>query len=145
MPIYEGTEIHENVGVMIAPIGMDFAKPPTDAVNKSSYDAMKAWSDLLGKKNITIWNYCANFSSYMFNCNNFGIVQEYYRFYEDIGTVAIFDQGHWNANSPTFAAMRIYCQAELGWDSSQNYEDLAAFFGGLSSTFADCQKQGRYL
>lgn len=127
-PVYEETKIHENVGVMIAPIGMDFAKSPTDTVNASAYQAMKAWSDLLGKKNITIWNYCANFKSYMFNANNFGIIQEYYRFYEDIGTVAIFDQGHWNANAPTFAAMRIYCQAELGWDSSQNYEDLAMDF-----------------
>lgn len=127
-PIYEDTKIHEDVGVMIAPIGMDFAKEPTHQVNESSYNAMKAWSDLLGKKNITIWNYCANFTSYMFNCNNFGIVQEYYRFYEDIGTVAIFDQGYWNANAPGFSAMRIYCQAELGWDSTQNYEDLAMEF-----------------
>ena len=127
-PIYEGTKIHEDVGVMIAPIGMDFSKAPTHAVNESSYVAMKAWSDLLGKKNITIWNYSANFTSYMFNCNNFGIVQDYYRFYEDIGTVAIFDQAYWNANAPGLSAMRIYCQAELGWDSSQNYEDLAMEF-----------------
>lgn len=127
-PIYENTEVYENVGVLIAPISMDFAKTPQDSANQAAYESMKAWSELMGRKNIAIWNYCLGPYAYMFNFNNFGVVQEYYRFYEEIGAKLIYDQGNYDSAIPTFAALRVYCQAQLGWDSSQNYDDLADDF-----------------
>lgn len=127
-PIYEDTEVYENVGVLIAPISMDFAKTPQDSANQAAYESMKAWSELMGRKNIAIWNYCLGPYAYMFNFNNFGVVQEYYRFYEEIGAKLIYDQGNYDSAIPTFAALRVYCQAQLGWDSSQDYDDLADDF-----------------
>lgn len=127
-PIYEGTEVYENVGVLIAPISMDFAKTPQDSANQAAYDSMKGWSALFGRKNIAIWNYCLGPYAYMFNFNNFGVVQEYYRFYEEIGTKVMYDQGNYDSAIPTFSALRIYCQSQLGWDSSQSYDELATDF-----------------
>ncbi len=127
-PIYEDTEVYENVGVLIAPISMDFAKTPQDSANQAAYESMKAWSELMGRKNIAIWNYCLGPYAYMFNFNNFGVVQEYYRFYEEIGAKLIYDQGNYDSAIPTFAALRVYCQAQLGWDSSQDYDELADDF-----------------
>lgn len=128
LPIYEGTEVYENVGVLIAPITMDFAKTPQDSANQAAYESMKGWSELLGRKNIAIWSYCLGPYAYMFNFNNFGVVQEYYRFYEEIGAKLIYDQGNYDSGIPTFSALRIYCQAQLGWDSTQDYDVLAADF-----------------
>lgn len=127
-PIYEGTEVYENVGVLIAPINMDFAKTPQDSANQAAYTSMKAWSELLGRKNIAIWSYCLGPYAYMFNFNNFGVVQEYYRFYEEIGAKVIYDQGNYDSSIPTFSALRIYCQAQLGWDATQDYDVLADDF-----------------
>lgn len=127
-PIYEGTEVYENVGVLIAPISMDFAKIPQDSANQAAYESMKGWSALLGRKNIAIWSYCLGPYAYMFNFNNFGVVQEYYRFFEEIGAKLIYDQGNYDSAIPTFSALRIYCQTQLGWDSSQDYDVLAQDF-----------------
>ncbi len=127
-PIYEGTEVYENVGVLIAPISMNFAKTPQDSANKAAYDSMKAWSELMGRKNLAIWSYCLGPYAYMFNFNNFGVVQEYYRFYEEIGAKIIYDQGNYDSSIPTFSALRIYCQSQLGWDASQEYDALADDF-----------------
>ncbi len=127
-PIDKDLEVYENVGVLIAPISMDFAKSPEDGANKAAYESMKGWSALFNKKNIAIWNYCLGPYAYMFNFNNFGVVQEYYRFYEEIGTKVIYDQGNYDSGIPTFSAMRIYCQAQLGWDTSQDYDELANDF-----------------
>lgn len=127
-PIFENTEVYENVGVLIAPISMDFAKTPQDSANQAAYESMKAWSQLLGRKNIAIWNYCLGPYAYMFNFNNFGVIQEYYRFYEEIGAKLIYDQGNYDSGIPTFYAMRIYTQTQLGRDSSQSYDELADDF-----------------
>ena len=127
-PVYKDTEIYDNVGVLIAPITMDFSKAPTDSVNQAAYVSMKGWSDLFQQKNIAIWSYCLSPYAYMFNHNNFGVVQEYYRFFHEIGATSVYDQGNYDSAIPTFAAMRIYCQSQLGWDCTQNYEDLAMDF-----------------
>ncbi len=125
---YEQTEILDNVGVLIAPIAMNFSKAPDDPENMSSYRQMKGWSALFNQKNIAIWHYSLNAYSYFFNFNNFGVAQEYYRFYEEIGTSYIFDQGNYDSCVCTFEDMRIYVQSQLMWDSSQSYEELADEF-----------------
>lgn len=146
VPVYEGTEIYENVGVLIAPITMDFSRPPEDSINVASYEAMKGWSDLFQQKNIAIWSYCLSPYAYMFNHNNFGVVQEYYRFYRDIGATVVYDQGNYDSAIPTFAAMRIYCQSQLGWDCTQNYEELAMdFMEHYYGEAADAMKQYYYF
>ncbi len=122
------TVIPDNVGVLIAPIAMNFSKPPQDPENQASYIQMKGWNYLFGGKNISIWNYCLNAYSYFFNFNNFGVAKDYYAFYEEIGTSYIYDQGNYDSNICTFEDLRIYVQSQLMWDASQSYEDLAMEF-----------------
>ncbi len=71
------TVIPDNVGVLIAPIAMNFSKAPQDPENQASYIQMKGWTYLFGGKNISIWNYCLNAYSYFFNLNNFGVAKDY--------------------------------------------------------------------
>ncbi len=122
------TAIPDNVGVLIAPIAMNFSKAPQDPENQASYIQMRGWNYLFGGKNIAIWNYCLNAYSYFFNFNNFGVAKDYYAFYEEIGTSYIYDQGNYDSNICTFEDLRIYVQSQLMWDSSQSYEDLAMDF-----------------
>ncbi len=122
------TVIPDNVGVLIAPIAMNFSKAPQDPENQAAYVQMKGWNYLFGGKNISIWNYCLNAYSYFFNFNNFGVAKDYYAFYEEIGTSYIYDQGYYDSNICTFEDMRIYVQSQLMWDTSQSYEDLAMDF-----------------
>lgn len=122
------TEILDNVGVLIAPIAMNFSKTPDDPENMSSYRQMLGWSYLFNKQNIAIWHYSLNSYSYFFNFNNFGVAQEYYRFYEEIGTSYIFDQGYYDSCVCTFEDMRIYVQSQLICDASQSYDELADEF-----------------
>ncbi len=122
------TVIPDNVGVLIAPIAMNFSKAPQDPENQASYIQMRGWNYLFGGKNISIWNYCLNAYSYFFNFNNFGVAKDYYAFYEEIGTSYIYDQGYYDSNICTFEDMRIYVQSQLMWDSTQSYEDLAQEF-----------------
>lgn len=130
--------IPDNVGVLIAPIAMNFARTPQHTENASAYQQMKNWYHLFGGKNIAIWNYCLNAYSYFFNLNNFGVIQDYYRFFEEIGTTYIFDQGNYDSNICTFEDLRIYVQSQLMWDNTQSYEELAEEFMnqyyGLAST-----------
>ncbi len=122
------TVIPDNVGVLIAPIAMNFSKAPQDPENLSSYIQMRGWNYLFDGRNISIWNYCLNAYSYFFNFNNFGVAESYYRFYEEIGTNYIYDQGYYDSNICTFEDMRIYVQSQLMWDSTQSYEELANDF-----------------
>ncbi len=122
------TVIPDNVGVLIAPIAMNFSKAPQDPENQAAYIQMRGWNYLFGGKNIAIWNYCLNAYSYFFNFNNFGVAKDYYAFYEEIGTSYIYDQGNYDSNICTFEDMRIFVQSQLMWDSTQSYEDLAQEF-----------------
>lgn len=122
------TVIPDNVGVLIAPIAMNFSKAPQDPENQAAYIQMRAWNYLFGGKNIAVWNYALNAYSYFFNFNNFGVAKDYYAFYEEIGTNYIYDQGYYDSNICTFEDLRTYVQSQLMWDASQSYEDLAYDF-----------------
>ncbi len=122
------TVIPDNVGVLIAPIAMNFSKAPEEAENMSSYVQMKGWNYLFGGKNISIWHYSLNAYSYFFNHNNFGVSEAYYKFYAENGTSYIYDQGNYDSNICTFEDMRIFVQSQLMWDCNQSYEELAEEF-----------------
>lgn len=124
----ENVYIHEDVGVMLAPIAMDFSKSPDEGENKAQYLALRGWSDLFDGKNMYVWHYSLFPYSYMFNYNNFGVIKEYYQFYADIGVKYIFDQGNYDSHICTLEDMRLYVQTQLMWDASQDYETLAYKF-----------------
>lgn len=122
------TEVYANVGVYLAPIGYNFAKSPYDSENASLTRSMQGWSYLMNKQNLYMWNYSLLGYSYFFNCNNFGVIEEYYRFYNEIGVDYLFDQGPYDSNTPAFEELRLYVQSNLAWDISQSYNKLADDF-----------------
>ncbi len=125
---FEDTYIYENTGVMLAPIGFNFARAPQDAENQSLYRTMLGWSELFGGEDLYVWHYSLASYGYMFQMNNFGVQKQYYEFYEDLGVNYIYDQGYYDTSVCTFEQMRLYISSALLWDTSLSYDELANEF-----------------
>jgi len=119
---------NEHVGIVYAPIGVDFSVGITDEINVNSYDALKGWATVLGNKNLAVWSYCTNFKNYLFSYNNFASLQDTYRVYSQFGADYVFDQGPVETGYASFEALRIYLQSQLLMDVEQNVEALVVDF-----------------
>lgn len=121
----------DNVGVYWAPIGMDFSKTiddPNSADNIKSMQYLKAWADILDKKNLFLWTYSANFSHFFVNQNSFGIYATNYKIFNDYGIRYIFDQGPHSTITGTFEELRVFLQSQLMWNTSADPDALTKEF-----------------
>jgi hypothetical protein len=121
-PFHPDAVPRENVGILYAPIGMDFSRNIYETRNESSAASFLGWNALT--ENVFIWSYCTNFSNYFYNFNNFGALPETYKIFFQSGVKYVFDQGPVNAVTPAFAEMRIFTQSRLLWDTSLDPEVL---------------------
>jgi len=124
----DGFVPNEHVGIVYAPIGVDFSVGLTDKLNTNAYDALKGWATVLGYKNLSVWSYCTNFHNYITSYNNFASLQDTYRVYADFGCDYVFDQGPVETGYASFEALRIYLQSQLLMDVEQNVEDIVVDF-----------------
>ncbi len=127
VPYHEDLICRDNVGIMWAPVGGDFGISFTAPQAASYYNQVMGWNALTNVK--TAYLYCIDFRSYLLNYNNFGSVQENYKFLAENGYEMVYDQA--NADDTiggSFEDMRIYVQSRLLWDTDLNYEQLAQEF-----------------
>lgn len=120
--------IHEDVGVMLAPVSMNFGASPNAPSNLGDYCALKAWSWLFNKKNVYVWSYALNAYSYLQVPNTFGYIKEYVEFYKDLGVKYVYNQGNYDSYVCTFEALRLYTESQLYWDASSDYNALVEDF-----------------
>ncbi len=135
----DGFVPNEHVGIVYAPIGVDFSVGLTDELNTNSYDALKGWATVLGYKNLAVWSYCTNFKNYLFSYNNMSSFQDTYRVYEEFGADYVFDQGPVETGYASFEALRIYLQSQLLMDVEQNVEALVVDF--MKNYYKDAWKE----
>lgn len=134
LPFNDDFEIVENVRVFYAPIDADFSQPISQDSNATHYEQLRGWNDLYnyaghqGESNIIVWAYSTSYHNYYVPLNNLGAYKQQYQFYQDMGVGYIFDQGNTTTGIISFEALRIYTQSKLMYDTSEDYNKLAADF-----------------
>lgn len=126
VPVSDKVIPHKKLYLMYGDTSVNYSIPLTAPGNSSCYELTKKWGDLAGEQ-IIMYNYNANFYEYFVNFPNFSAVTSMYRTYQDFGFDYMFFNGA-DANLPCFFEMRSYCEANLLWDTTQNFEDLAVDF-----------------
>ena len=134
VPFYDDFEIHEKVKLMYCPIDANFNEPITETTNAVQYEQLRGWRDLYsyagyeGKDNIIVWAYSLAALNYWVPQDNIGAWKQQYKFYQDMGVGFLFDQANYSSAIFSFEAMRIYTQSKMMYDTSLDYNELAADF-----------------
>ena len=117
----------DNVGIMFAPLNMNYRYPVTDAVNAQYNEALLGWADVT--EHLTVYYYPISFHCYLLPFNDFGSLPSNIRQLVDLECEYFYTQG--NGNDTRGAGMqdlKAFLHAQLLWDSSQNLEDLVKEF-----------------
>lgn len=131
---------HEQLYIMVAPIGADYSRPLSDRRNASTLQAVQGWSAIAPGR-VLIYEYDCNFMNYFVNFNNFEVVQEHYQVYDKYGVDFMYSQGPIWVSIPCFTEMRIFTESQLMWDLNQEYDDLVNEF--MTVYYKDAAKQMR--
>ena len=136
-PIDESVVAHENVGVMLAPLGADWAHSLTsEKYNAQTRRCLLGW--LAIQPELFAWTYDSVFDDSFVYIDNWKYLAESYRTFKECGATYIFDEGHEDRCFP-FTDMRNYVRAKLMWDLSLDVEDLIKkFMTGFYKEAADC-------
>ena len=140
--------LHENLGVMFAPIKANFYVPmnntayhSTFTANADAYNSMERWAELMtGDANMHAWFYSL-YSTYSLNsfdtfgnlytdaADTFCTMQENYRWLQSLGTNSVLDQTeHWQSATSGFARLKAYVMSKLQWDVNADVKALVNKF-----------------
>lgn len=126
VPIDESVVAHENVAIMLAPLGSDWAHGLLDEkYNARTRKSLLAWQAINAE--LFIWTYDSVFDDSFIYLDNWKHLAESYRIFRDCGAKYIFDQGHADRCYP-FSDMRNYVRAKLMWDVSLDTDVLIRRF-----------------
>ena len=110
---------HENVGVMIAPLGSDWAHNMADPVyNERYYHMFMGWK-ALGPE-FYIYSYSVVFDRLFIHMDNWSTVKNQYKLWLDLDCKFIFEEGGWG-NLP-FYEMVNYVHTRMLWDTDSDVE-----------------------
>ena len=126
LPADESVVAHENVGIMLAPLGADWAHSLTDfSYNEQTAKSLIGWKAL--RPELFVWTYDSVFDDSFIYIDNWKYLSESYRTFGEYGAVYLFDEGHEN-RCFNFWHMRNYVRAKLMWDLSADVEGLISHF-----------------
>lgn len=140
-PVDEGVNMRDNnIGVIYAPILMDYTKPMTHINNTGYKDVFAQWAALTD--NIYFWGYDTIFCDYFDVHNTFGTIQENLRVAKEYNVTAAMLQGqHDQRTSSCFNNFKIYLAAKFQWNLDESYEDLFnAFFDNYFKDASETMK-----
>ena len=134
------TRPRHNVVVRLCDIECDFARPLADASsakNAKFAEDLAEWRRIAGG-NLFIWDYLANFTSYMMPHPNIGSIAPNIRLFAENGVVGVFEQGDALCSAGSFAALRHYVASHLLWDPAEDEkrlidEFLAGYYGNAAA------------
>ena len=126
--IDDSVMLHEDLGVMYAPIGASYAHTLTDARNKEAESAIRGWNALTD--NIYTWLYSLHPSHAFIMIDTFEVMQENYQFLLENGTTFLYDQtDHYQENgSSSWSSAKTYVMSKLQWNANLNMEELLEDF-----------------
>ena len=120
------TKPRHNVVVRLCDIECDFARPldkPLPPHKASFAKDLADWHRVAGG-NLFIWDYLANFHSYMMPHPNINSIAPNIRLFAENGAVGVFEQGDALCSAGTFATLRHYVTAHLLWDPKDDEKRL---------------------
>ena len=118
---------HEKLRIYLAPITANYAFTFSSPINAETKIVLDGWS-AVAKNKIIMYLYDLNYRIYFVNFNNFGTVAGMYQECKDAGATYMLTQGVSDSNTTCFDEMRSYVEANLMWDLSLSYEELADDF-----------------
>lgn len=120
-PVHESVVAHENVGIMIAPLGADWSHSLWDEThNKRWAEIMKGWQCI--NADLYVWTYSTIFTNLLIFHDNYSYVKESYANWKDMGCIYIFDQGASAGNAMAFRELSAYVRSQLLWDTDADVE-----------------------
>ena len=132
VPLSSDFRINDNVMVMYCPIDLDFSKKMSDPKNAAQKKQLQGWGDLFKYAGhpgeIYIWTYSIQAVCGLVPMNNYGVYEDHYKFFSDMGATAMLDQSFYMSGVPGFEAMRAYTQAKLQYSLKESYADLEKDF-----------------
>lgn len=138
-PVDEKVILHDNVGVYIADIEMDWSNSlfnPYNEVNNEARLNLKAWSVLTDK--IWNWNYCVYYNSNTIFYDAFSSLSANDIAYRAAcGVACVYTEGNGGqfARDTGFNALKMYLHYKLYWNSSLNTQELVNNY--FDAMFAD--------
>lgn len=123
-PIDDSVVLHEDLGIMFAPITASYSHSFTSEKNADTNRQLLGWSALTN--NIHAWTYAFSSAQNLIFFNTFEIMQENYRFLIENGTTSLYDQTNGAQGVPDtgWASAQFYVQNKLMWNVDLNMEEL---------------------
>lgn len=112
----------DNLGVMIAPIGVDISSSYLEGNAKATFEGWSVLTD-----HLYVWAYSAPFSNYMVPFDGFGTFKQNYQDYVEMGVEYVMEQGFYTY-AANFHELRGYLNSKLMWDTSLDTDTLIRNF-----------------
>lgn len=123
-PIDESVVLHEDLGIMYAPIGATYAYSFEHERNADTKAQLEGWNALTD--NVFAWVYSLQPAQGLIMYDTLEIMQENYKFLLKNGTTAILDQtDHYQEKGNTaWTRAKGYVMSKLQWNVDLNMEEL---------------------
>lgn len=123
-PVDEKVDMKKNnIGVVYAPILMDYTKSMEHVNNTSYADIISQWGALTD--NVFFWGYDTVFSNYFAFQNTFGTIQTNLKIMAENNVNTVMLQGQYDTrNSSCFNNFKTYMTAKLEWNVNADYNEL---------------------
>ena len=138
-PIDDKVVLHENVGIYIADIEMDWTNSlysPDSEINKEARLNLKAWTTLTDK--IWNWNYCVYYNDNAIFYDAFGSLSaDDIAYRASCGVEFLLSEGSGSpyARDTGFNALKMYLNYKLCWNTSLDMQELINNY--FKAMFAD--------
>jgi len=119
-----------NVVVRLCDIECAFNRPLNDAsyaANRTFLSDLRAWSKVAAG-NLYIWDYQADFLSYMMPHPNLHVYADNLRLFREAGAIGVFEQGDALCLGGDFARLKCYVTSHLMWDPTKDWRKLTDEF-----------------
>ncbi len=123
-PLDSSVIAHKNVGVMLAPLGTNWAYSLLDAKHNSRTRAsLLGWQVI--NTELFVWTYDGIYHDIPMAMDNWEHLKESYQIFKDCKAVYLFDE---NSRMQQFDMLRTYVRGKLMWDLNLDVEELVKKF-----------------
>lgn len=128
-PIDKDVVLEPNVALYYAPYGAKNYYSLNSQENITHYNTIEKWKACASK--FLIWLYGCHFADYFIPLDNITALQDTIQYLLTGNVQYFYIQSQWNTVASDWSRLKMYLQAQLAWDSSQDVNALIEqFFNG---------------
>ncbi len=129
VPIDESVIPEDNVFIMLAILGADWAVPMNDPINnKNAKLAFDGWFSLTD--NIIIWAYCSNFNRALGFFDNYHVLDDNYKLCKHYKFKWVYFESNGCKQGVAFQPMLCFVHSQMAWNTKLKSADLIDEFMG---------------